>query len=208
VPQPAWEKSKAREIVAASFGGENQRTLDLLNEWMKANPNDTQGYQLLGGTLQRLNRFDEAASAYEKAQTLGADPRGIWTSLGQIRSSQRRYDEAIQLFTRAINAGVQNGFIYHQLGFAQLQLGKTEDGIQSYEKAFVVGLPPFSRGVAYYNLACGYARLGQKEKALAALNKAVDAGFNNRTFYETDKDFESLRSEEGFKAILARLPKS
>lgn len=207
VAQPPWQKSAAREIVAAGYGGENERALGLLNEWVKGNPNDTQAYQLMGGTLQRLNRFDEAATAYEKAQALGADPNGIWTSLGQIRVSQRRYEEAVQFFTRAINGGVQNGFIYGQLAYAQLHTGQNQEAIQNYEKAFAVGVPPFNRGVSYYNLACGYARLGQKEKALDALAKAVAAGFTNRNAYETDTDFESLRAETRFKEILASLPK-
>src|SRR6185312_2343034 len=208
VPQPTWEKSAARAIVAAGYGNENQRAVDLLNAWIKDNPNDIQAHQLLGGSLQRLNRFDEASATYEKAQALGADPNGIYTSLGSIRASQRRFDESIQFYRKAIDGGVQNSFVYTQLGYVQLQAGKTEDAIQNYEKAFAVGIPPGKRGVNYYNLACGYARLGQKEKALDALNKAIDAGFNNRAFYETDKDFESLRSEVGFKQLLDRLPKS
>jgi Flp pilus assembly protein TadD len=208
VPQPPWEKSPAREIVAAGYGNENQRAVELLTAWIKENPNDVQAYQLMGGTLQRLARYDEASAAYEKAQALGAEPNGIYTSMAQVRAGQRRFDEAVQLYQRAINGGVQNPFVYSQLAYVQLQMGKAEDAIQSYEKAFALGIPPGNRGAAYYNLACGYAKLGQKEKALDALSKAVDAGFTNRTFYETDKDFEVLRSEARFKEILDRLPKS
>ncbi len=70
-----------------------------------------------------------------------------------------------------------------------------------------MGLAPSAsnRGVAYFNLGCGYSRLGKKEKALKALEQAVAAGFANRWSYETHAALVSLRAEPRFQQLLARL---
>ncbi len=57
----------------------------------------------------------------------------------------------------------------------------------------------------WYNLACALARSGGKKKALAALKRAVDAGFSNAEQLARDPDLESLRREEGFRQLTERL---
>ena len=207
VPQPPWQKSVARDILAASYGQDHQRVVTLLADWIKENPKDFQAYLMNGRSLQQLRRFEEAGASYEKAQSLGAEAGGVFMSLGQLRVAERRFEEATQFFTRAISAGQTGSFVYGQLARAQLGAGRNEEAIQNYEKAFAAGMPQWARAAAYYNLACAYARIGQKEKAFEALSNAVNEGFTNRNGFETDPDFASLRSEPRFRDILARLPK-
>ena len=208
VPQPPWQKSVARDILAASYGQDHQQVVTLLAGWIKENPNDFQAHLMNARSLQQLRRFEEAGASYEKAQSLGADRNGVLFSLGQLRVAERRFEEATQFFTRAINGGLRGSFVYSQLARAQLEVGRNAEAVQNYEKALAEGIPQAgARASAYYNLACGYARLGQKEKALEALSKAVDAGYTDRNQYETDPDLASVRSEPRFRDILARLPK-
>ena len=209
VPQPPWQTSTARAIVATIYGNEPQRTSELLANWVKENPNDSAAQIQYGRVLLQLRRFDEAAAAYEKAQALGANDPGVFSGLGQVKYGQRQYEQAIPLLTRAIEAGMRNSFLYGQLASAQLHAGRNEDAIKSYESAFAAGIPPGAntRGVAYFNLACGYARLGRKDKAFQALTSAVAEGFTDRNAYETDEDLAPLRAEPRFQELLGRLPK-
>src|SRR5262245_45601335 len=209
VPQPPWEPSTGRAIVAAIYANEPQRTAEMLANWIKENPNDSAAQIQYGRVLLQLRRFDEAAAAYEKAQALGANGPGVFSGLGQVKYGQRQYEQAIPLLTRAIEAGMRNSFLYGQLASAQLHAGRNEDAIKSYESAFAAGIPPGAntRGVAYFNLACGYARLGRKDKAFQALTSAVAEGFTDRNAYETDEDLAPLRAEPRFQELLGRLPK-
>src|SRR5262249_33356469 len=209
VPQPPWRPSAARAIVAAMYGNDPQRTAELLAGWIKENPNDATAQVQYGRTLVRLNRFDEATAAYEKARALGANDPGVFSGLGQIKYGQRQYEQAIPLLTRAIEAGMRNSLLYGQLASAQLHTGRNQEAIKSYEKAFAAGIPPGAntRGVAYFNLACGHMRLGQKDKAFEALTSAVAEGFTNRNAFETDEDLAPLRAEPRFQELLGRLPK-
>ncbi len=210
VPQPPWRPSHAREVVASIYWNEPQRTSEMLANWIKENPNDIAAHIQYGRVLLQLRRYDEAAAAYEKAQALGANDPGIFSGMGQIKYAQKQYEQAIPLLGRAIDAGMRNSFLYGQLASAQLHAGRNEDAIKTYEKAFAAGIPPGAntRGIAYFNLACGYTRLGQKDKAFQSLSSAVDEGFNDRKAYETDEDLAPLRSEQRFQELLGRLPKT
>lgn len=210
VPQPAWQPSPARAVVAATYANEPQRASELLGNWLKENPHDAFGQAQYGRLLTQLRRFDEATAAYEKAQALGSNEPGIAAGLGQIKLNQRQYEQAIPLLTRAIEAGMRNSQVYGQLASAQIHAGHNEAAIKSYAKAFEAGIPPGAntRGVAHFNMACAYTRLGQKDKAIEALSNAITAGFTDRNAYETDDDLKPLRGETRFQELLSRLPKS
>jgi tetratricopeptide (TPR) repeat protein len=56
---------------------------------------------------------------------------------------------------------------------------------------------------ALYCLAAARARAGETEAALKALRSAIQANPTSRTQARQDADFESLRGEDGFVALVA-----
>jgi pentatricopeptide repeat protein len=97
--------------------------------------------------------------------------------------------------------------MYGQLAWSQLNLKQNAESIKSYENAFNAGIPPGAntRGLAYYNMACAYVRLGQTDKAFEMLGKAVDEGFKTRAAFEGDEDLAPLRTDPRFAELLKRL---
>ncbi|MGA9769568.1 MAG: hypothetical protein WBV94_11040 [Blastocatellia bacterium] len=59
----------------------------------------------------------------------------------------------------------------------------------------------------HYNLACAYALNKDKGRAIEALKKSVEKGFNDRAALETDKDLELLREDADYKRIVEDLKK-
>lgn len=53
-----------------------------------------------------------------------------------------------------------------------------------------------------YNLACSEAKAGRKEGALALLQEAVGAGYNNFQHMRNDPDLEGLRENDDFKKLI------
>jgi tetratricopeptide (TPR) repeat protein len=210
VPQPGWKPSPAREIVASTYGSDYQRTADLLARYIAENPADAQALIQYGRALNFLRKYDEAAAAYEKALALSPEHPAVAAGLGQVRFAQGRYRDAAPFLTKAIEGGFRNSLLYGQLAYSQMAMNKNEEALKTYEKAFEAGIPPGpnTRGTAFYNMACAFARLKQTDKAFEMLNKAVDEGFSNRRTLETDDDLAPLRADARFQTLLARLPKT
>ena len=57
----------------------------------------------------------------------------------------------------------------------------------------------------HYNLACCLALQAKAEEAVAALERAVDAGWANATHTQADEDLESLRNRKDFKRLLEKM---
>ena len=60
---------------------------------------------------------------------------------------------------------------------------------------------------AHYNLACAYALNKDKNRAIEALKKSVEKGFNDRAALETDKELDLLRDDADYKRIVEDLKK-
>lgn len=59
-------------------------------------------------------------------------------------------------------------------------------------------------GDAWYNLAAVYAHLGERGHAVQSLQKAIDLNPTLASEARQDSDFESLRADADFLAIIER----
>lgn len=64
--------------------------------------------------------------------------------------------------------------------------------------------PEASAGI-FYNIACLYSLLKQKEKAIIWLNKAVDAGFGDIEHVKTDPDLQFFHEDPRFGSVIAKM---
>ncbi|MBI5723907.1 MAG: PDZ domain-containing protein [Planctomycetes bacterium] len=58
--------------------------------------------------------------------------------------------------------------------------------------------------IAWYNMACAQARLGETRESLDSLNKAVEFGYAGFRHLERDADLDSLRKTDEYKKIIAQ----
>jgi tetratricopeptide (TPR) repeat protein len=61
--------------------------------------------------------------------------------------------------------------------------------------------------IAYW-LGTAYAMLGEREQALHWLDRAIDLGNENRTWFESDPNWEALREDPRFGELMARIENS
>jgi adenylate cyclase len=81
-------------------------------------------------------------------------------------------------------------------------IGERTEAIKWIEKALL--LYPEDAGVLF-NGACLFAKSGNKEKALSLLELAFNKGYGNKGWIENDPDYDSLKDEPMFKALLEKL---
>ncbi len=153
--------------------------------------------------------LDEAARLFEQAEGLDPDDfqapillRQIYHSLGrrdEARNAARRGVERAERHlelnpddTRALNLGLG--------GFASL--GERERTLQFAARSLAIdGENPDT----LYNVACGYALVGESEQALDCLERASIRGMAIADWAENDSDLASLRNEPRFRQLIARL---
>ncbi|MGK2857734.1 MAG: DJ-1/PfpI family protein [Thermoanaerobaculia bacterium] len=61
------------------------------------------------------------------------------------------------------------------------------------------------RAAAFYNQACALALGGEKEKAIDAAGRAIEAGFREKSSFERDPDLASIRDDARFKSLIAKM---
>ncbi len=207
-PMPARKGSpqEGRAIVASLYAHDQNRSAELLSRWIATHPHDAVGFAQYGATLQNLNRPEAADSAWTHAYQVDSANPGVVSGLAYFRNSQRRWEDSERLFLRLVQLGQDNSQVQGQIGWARLHLNKNAEAVASYERALAMGVPPGRfRALAYYNLACGYVRLGRKDEAFDALGKAVDQGLKDRATFEGDDDLRPLQGDPRFQQLLARL---
>ena len=182
-----------------------------------------------------MGRFDEARVELKKAQELDPLSLLTNTSLGRQLYFTRQYDAAMQQLSKTLDmdpkfvpaqhaieaAYAQNGMFKEAIGERQkvLTLSGNPDlaaaigedfnasGYPGVMKSWLEGLKEVSkRGyVSSYNMAQIYARLGDKDQALAALETALDQRDSNLTYVRVEPAFDEIRSDPRFQRVVQQL---
>jgi len=79
-------------------------------------------------------------------------------------------------------------------------VGELDKGLELAERA--LGQDE-KEPVVLYNVACFYAMKGDPDRSNELLERAVENGWGDRAWLETDSDLDSLRDNVRFRAILA-----
>jgi hypothetical protein len=116
------------------------------------------------------------------------------------KTANKLWDEAIPLWEKIVAANPINGEFRLQLANARYNAKDYKGAITAYEKAFELRANRHYN--AAYNVAASYALLGDKQNALAWLEKSLAAGFPNLEAARNDADLQSLRDESGFKKLV------
>ena len=112
------------------------------------------------------------------------------------------FKDAATLYADLLEDQPLNGKAWFRLGFAQNALGEYAKSASSFEKSYTAGFMPI---ISMYNTACGYARMGEKAKALFWLQKIADSGYRDTNQMLKDEDLNSLRSEPKFAQIMKQI---
>jgi tetratricopeptide (TPR) repeat protein len=138
------------------------------------------------------------------AQTAFAQtqPSPKMVSANQLFSS-KAWVEAEKAYEAIVKEEPGNARAWFQLGVTRLSLEHFEPAIEALQKNIAITNNP----TAMYNVACAYARLNQRDKAIEWLNKAVTNKLSPFTNIAADSDLASLRDDARFKELVTTLDK-
>ncbi len=153
-----------------------------------------------GQTLYLLRRYDEAAHYFRSALALDPNLPRAHAGLGLTSLQQRNYARAIAELERAVALTPGLGRVKADLGYAYAVAGRS-DRATGMLNEFLKGFRPSSFPAAM--VAQIYIGLGEKDKALDWLHKAIDQK-DVVPFLTCDPLFDPLRGDPRFSALLKR----
>ena len=135
---------------------------------IELNPNYATAHHWLGNSLLvSLGRFDEAVKEGQRAVELDPLSLIINADLGSTLLIARRYDEAIAQLQRTLKLDGNFAYAHWNLGEALYLKGNVQNAIAEYQRADALDDDPEITAL----LGAAYAKAGQREKALACLEK-------------------------------------
>jgi tetratricopeptide (TPR) repeat protein len=200
VPQPSWPPSNAREIFLLLHSNP-AKAATLLKPWTIKYPTDKMTLSFYASALRQTKQYDEAEAQYKKILSLASGDIETIVALASLNYTQNKIEEAEKYVSIAVNSGKMNRTSYSQLAFSLLVDGKDKEAAKYYEQA--IAIEPRSNDV--YNLACAYAKMNEKDKALEALERSVKMGYGTRQFFENDADLNPIKTDERFKKIVENM---
>jgi TolB-like protein/Flp pilus assembly protein TadD len=158
--------------------GQFEKAAVLFGQASQSNPDDFQALSLRALCFRALGRPADAREVFQVCL--------------------HKIDRHLQLHPHDVRA------VYMKSG-SFCGLGENALALEWSERA--LAMDPEEPAVLY-NVACNYALLNEREKAIDCLEKAFDKGFGYKDWMENDPDFSSIRNHPRFKALMLGLEAS
>lgn len=212
----------------AGAEAEFKKTLDL-------NPNYSTGHQWYGEFLSLMARHPEAIRELQIAVALDPLSPVVHLQFGNTLQQARQYDRALDQYQEALKIDPKFSPPFHAISWAYRRQGKFAESIQPLRvalqswdakndwMALVDQLPAaYSNGGRtgylrqrvkidehserpWFYLARDYADLGNREAALAALNKSYENRDLEVLWLLVDPELDPLRSDPRFQELIGKI---
>jgi cytochrome c-type biogenesis protein CcmH len=108
-----------------------------LADRLKQNPNDAEGWQMLGRSYMILQRYSEAADAYQRASALKDKDAGVWADYAEalaMASDRRLAGKPTEALDRALQIDPTNQKALDLAGSAAYQAGNYQKAIEYWQR--------------------------------------------------------------------------
>lgn len=196
--------------------------LDYYRAALEKNPRSASLYNKIGITQLKLLRYREAKRDFQRAIRLHPGYAEAHNNLGVVEYINRKYRRAIRHYNKAVELRPQSAAFhsnlgtayfarkdYQRAGMAYMQALQLDPGL--FERQAQVGVSahmarPEDRARFSYTLAKMLARLGETERCLQYLRKAMEEGFPRINDVYRDEEFAAVREDPRFAALMADRP--
>ena len=176
---------------------------------LRLNPMLYEAHYFYGRACFTEGKLEEAVSHYRDAwRVRPEDYQAIYLSAEALVKLGRRDEalEASRLGVKLADAHLElnpdDARAWYLSAGALMRLGQREEATERARRASTID--PEDSGVLY-NVGCVYALAGSTDQALDHLDKAIQNGFGQREWVENDSDWEAVRYEPRFQALLRKL---
>jgi tetratricopeptide (TPR) repeat protein len=196
--------------------------LDYYQAALKLDSKDAALYNKAGICQLMLQRFKDAKKSFERAIKSDRKHSDAYNNLGVIYYQAKNYNKAIKQYEKAIAIRDDAASYYSNLGAAYFGKKQFDKALQNYSNALSLDPEIFDRvsraGVmaqlpspedrAHYDyvLAKLFAKMGENDRSLHYLKKAMEDGYKDIRNVYKDNEFTQLRKDPRFTELMAAKP--
>jgi adenylate cyclase len=155
-----------------------------------------------GDMLAAADLFEKAAQANPADYQSRLLRVQILRGLGYIEQALEEAQQGIAVVEKHLEWSPDDARALHLAAGSLIILGDIPRAERWMQRALEIDP---NDSVVLYNVACNYASLGQEEKSLGYLERAVEHGTVNASWMRSDADLASLHGLDRFQRLLAKL---
>ncbi len=197
--KPDNHEALYNRAVALLKLGHYKASITAYNTVLDINPDNHNALNNKGNALFNLGDYEAAAIAYGAALTIKPNDQEILYNRAVTLLKLGQYEAAITAYDTVLVINPSNHEALNNKGVALAYLGQKEAALDAFNAALI--LKPNFYG-AIYSKACCYGLQGDAENAIDYLQKAIDLDPQYRAMAKTDTDFDPIRHDERFRALV------
>jgi serine/threonine protein kinase/Tfp pilus assembly protein PilF len=203
---PDLAEAHASRGLAVSLSKRWEEAAEEFEKAMRLDPKLYEAPYFYGRARFAEGKAEESIKMFERAANLRPEDfqapillAQAYDSLGDNSNASSWYRRGVQILGERmeLNPDDTRALILGAVSLARL--GERDRSLDMANRALSVD-PDDS--ALLYNVACVYCSLGENERAIEVLERAVDRGFGQREWIETDPDLAPLRGTPRYESIL------
>jgi len=176
---------------------------------IELNPNLWEPYYYFGLAWSSKGEFEKAIEMYKKAMEVNPADYQAPIFIAQSYASLGRKHDEMKARLASLEQ-IQRHLEMNPHDTRALYVGANQfANVGEFEKAQELAERALGRDqeepVVLYNVACFYAMKGNTDRAMELLDRAVENGWGDKAWLETDPDLDSLREDPRFQALMGRV---
>jgi adenylate cyclase len=176
---------------------------------IRLNPKQFEAHYFFGRTCFAQGKIKESAELYEKASTINPlDYQApfllafAYRDLNELEKAKAASTLSLKNAKKHLELNPDDSRALYIGATTLFDLGERDKGLEWAEKALRTDPDnPYN----LYGIACFYSRFGKVDEAIDCFEKSLTAGFAHKEWIEKDSDFDAIRKDPRFQALLKRL---
>ena len=184
--------------------GNAKSAIDVYTQVLNTQPEYAFGYYRRGWFKELTGDFDGAIEDLSICVVLDPEESYAFETRGDIYLRQGKKELAEADFLKVIE--IENTpEKYSCIHYAYQGLGQYDKAIEMMDSIIA---REEDRAGSYYDAACLYSQMDNKQKALEYLEKSLELGYRRFAHIERDQDMDPIRDMEEFKALILKYKQS
>jgi tetratricopeptide (TPR) repeat protein len=171
-----------------------KKAIEYLSKAIKLEPNNSLAFANRANSYNQLDEFDLSISDANKSIELNQKNEWPYAIKGNVLTKQQKFIEAEEILNKSIELNPKSAVAYFNRGYFNEETKRYDESISDYLKAEELGY--LNLAFLYNNLAVGYRRIKEFDKAISYIQKAREV---NPDWPNLDGTMALIYSDKGDK---------